>query len=212
MFFGIIRKLLKWAILILLAGIILVNLFVRFTSSPYIYHSIGNVKEADTALILGAAVYSGGDLSPVFQSRVEKALELYKEGKVKTILVSGDNSTVAHNEVNPVKDYLLKKGVSDKDIFLDHAGFDTYSSMYRARDIFKVKNIIVVTQAFHLPRAVFIARNLGIDAYGYSAPDGSEKLKNYIRESLATEKAVLNLIFKREPKFLGDVIPIENVL
>src|SRR6185295_18531017 len=96
-------------------------------------------------------------------------IELYKAGTVSKILVSGDNSTVSHNEVNPVRDYLLASGIPDRDIFLDHAGFDTYSTMYRARDIFGVASILIATQSFHLPRAVFIARALGVDAYGVDA-------------------------------------------
>ncbi|MCR4306378.1 MAG: YdcF family protein, partial [Candidatus Yonathbacteria bacterium] len=95
-----------------------------------------------------------------------------------------------------------------QDIFLDHAGFDTYSTMYRARDIFGVTSVLIATQSFHLPRAVFIARRLGIVAYGVNADVGHMLFRNYVREALANEKAVLNLIFHRKPKYLGDTIPI----
>lgn len=188
--------------------ICLVNLFIYLASLRYTYENIEEIPEAQTALILGAGVYSNGELSPVFQNRVDKAVELYKAKKVSKILASGDNSTVEHNEVNPVRNQLLEKGIPDSDIYLDHAGFDTYSTMYRARDIFEVTSVIIVTQSFHLPRALFIARSLGLDAYGIPASDVTKPIANNIREIFANEKAVLNVIFHRKPKFLGETIPI----
>src|ERR1019366_6630517 len=98
------------------------------------------------------------------------------------IIVSGDNSTVIYNEVNPVRLYLLSKGIPDQDIFLDHAGFDTYSTMYRARDIFGVSSVLVTTQSFHMPRAIFIARQLGIKAYGVDNGVGNILSRNNVRE------------------------------
>jgi SanA protein len=184
------------------------NTIVHLSSSTYIYEDIAEAKEKETALVLGAAVYSSGNLSPVYQKRVDKALELYEAGKVSKILASGDNSAVEYNEVNPVRNYLLAKGVPNEDIYLDHAGFDTYSTMYRARDIFEVSSVIVVTQSFHLPRAIFIARALGIDAHGVSADEDNIKISNYIREVFANEKALINVVFHRQPKYLGDTIPI----
>ena len=136
------------------------------------------------------------------------AIKLYEAKKVSKILVSGDNSTDSHNEVNPVRLYLISKGIPDEDIFLDHAGFDTYSTMYRARDIFGVSSTLVTTQSFHLPRAIFIARQLGIEAYGVNADVGHMLFRNYVRETLANEKAFLNLILHRKPKYLGEKIPI----
>ena len=188
--------------------VLIANFFIRAGTRPYIYKSAEDVPQAQTALILGAAVFRSGELSPVFENRVNAAIELYKIKKVSKILASGDNSTVWYNEVNPARAYLLNKGVPDQNIFLDHAGFDTYSTMYRAREIFQVSSIIVVTQSFHLPRAVFIARALGINAYGIPADDGSSPFKNYMREIFASEKAVLDLILQRKPKFLGEAIPI----
>ena len=149
-----------------------------------------------------------GALSPIFIDRVDMAIKLYEAKKVSKILVSGDNSTVIHNEVNPVRLYLISKGIPDQDIFLDHAGFDTYSTMYRAKSIFGVSSMLITTQSFHLPRAVFIARELGIKAYGVNADVGHILFRNYVREMLADEKAVLDLMFNRKPKYLGDKIPI----
>jgi len=195
-------------ILAFVIAIFLVNVVIYVESKPYIYKNIEDVGETQVALIPGAAILKNGGVSPIFRDRVDKAIELYKTQKVSKILVSGDNSTVAHNEVNPVRNYLLEKGIPDEDIFLDHAGFDTYSTMYRARDVFEVGSIVISTQSFHLPRSIFIAHMLGLEAYGVSADSGNILFKNYIREIFANEKAVLDLILHRQPKYLGEVIPI----
>ncbi len=189
--------------------ILLLFLVVRKETARYIFNDVGSVPDAKTVLILGARVSPDGVLSAVLKHRVDTALLLYREGKVRNILMTGDNSRLVYDEVKPVREYLLSEGVSDEDIFLDHAGFDTYSSMYRARDIFLVDSMLIVSQSFHLPRAVFIARNLGIEAYGVEADKGEYYLRNYIREPFSNVKAVLNLLFNRQPKFLGEEIPIE---
>lgn len=193
---------------LLITVILLTNIVIYLRAKPYIYDDAPDVPNAEAALIPGAAIFQDGALSSIFNDRADMAIRVYQEGKVSKILVSGDNSTVSHNEVNPVRLYLISKGIPDQDIFLDHAGFDTYSTMYRARDIFGVTSVLIATQSFHLPRAVFIARQLGIVAYGINADVGHMLFRNYIREALANEKAVLNLIFHRKPKYLGDTIPI----
>jgi SanA protein len=192
----------------LLAFVFLVKVVFAVVSIPYTYDTIEEVPEAQVVLIPGAAVLRNGGLSPVFKARVDVAMDLYRAGKVDKILVSGDNSTVSHNEVNPVRNYLLEKGIPPEDIFLDHAGFDTYSSMYRARDIFGVESMVISTQSFHLPRAVVIARALGVPAYGVRADVEHLLFRNYVREAFANVKAVMNLATFRKPKFLGDTIPI----
>jgi len=192
----------------LLAFILVTNVGIYTKTKPYLYQSVAAAPEAQAALIPGAAILINGGLSPIFRDRVDTAIEVYQAGKVQKILVSGDNSTLSHNEVNPVRNYLLGKGVPDEDIFLDHAGFDTYSSMYRARDIFGVSSVLITTQSFHLPRAVFIARKLGIVAYGVNADKGHMLFKNYVREALADEKALFDLMVDRQPKYLGEPIPI----
>lgn len=181
---------------------------IYVNARPYIYNTPEESPQGVVALVPGAAISDTGELSSVFVARIDMAIKLYEAGKVSKILVSGDNSTVSHNEVNPARIYLLSNGVLDQDIFLDHAGFDTYSSMYRARDIFEVSSVVITTQSFHLPRAVFIARRLGIEAYGVRADVENLLFRNYVREMLANEKAVLDLILHRTPKFLGEVLPI----
>jgi SanA protein len=177
-------------------------------SSKYIYSDIERLPHAQVAVIPGAAILQNGDLSPVLRDRVDMAITIYQKGIVGKILVTGDNSSLAHNEVNPIRNYLLKSGIPDQDIFLDHAGFDTYSSMYRARDVFLVDSMIVVSQAFHLPRAVYIARHLGITTYGMRADRGHYLFRNDVREIFGDVKALGNLLFDRQPKYLGKQIPI----
>ena len=193
---------------ILIIFILVTNMVFYAGTKSYTYNDTMKVPNAEVALIPGAAVLKDGALSPIFIDRVDMAIKLYEAKKVSKILVSGDNSTVIYNEVNPVRLYLISKGIPDQDIFLDHAGFDTYSTMYRARDIFGVSSALITTQSFHLPRAVFIARRLGIKAYGVNADVGHILFSNNIREVFADEKAVLDLIFSRKPKYLGDKIPI----
>ena len=193
---------------IIILFVLVNNAAINLVTRGYIYGKADEAASAEAALIPGAAILRNGDLSPIFKDRVDTAIQLYKAKKVLKILISGDNSTVSHNEVNPVRNYLLTKGVPDQDIFLDHAGFDTYSSMYRARDIFRVSSALITSQSFHLPRAVFIARKLGINAYGVNADKGHSLFKNYVREALADEKAVLDLLLRRKPKYLGPEIPI----
>jgi SanA protein len=194
---------------VLLAVLLAVSYMVINTGSrAYIYRNITELPHAEVAVIPGAAILLNGDLSPVLKDREDMAISIYQKGIVNKILVSGDNSSLTHNEVNPMKNYLLKNGIPEQDIFLDHAGFDTYSSMYRARDVFQIRSMIVVSQAFHLPRAVYIARHLGITAYGMVADRGHYLFYNDIREIFGDVKALGNLIFDRQPKYLGKVIPI----
>ena len=181
---------------------------VNKTTKPYIYTDIENVPSAQVGMVLGAAVFRNGTLSLVLKDRTNTAIALYKNKKIEKILVTGDNSRKTYDEVTPVQDYLLKNNIPTEDIFLDHAGFDTYSSMYRARDVFLADSLIIISQSFHLPRATYIARQLGITAYAISADKREYKTRNYIREVPATMKALIDLAVNRKPKFLGEPIPI----
>ncbi len=191
-----------------IAGIgLAVPIYVDRSTEPHIFNLVAEVPTSTVAIVLGASVVRG-EPSPILQERANVALELYKAGKVGKILVSGDDSVEGFDEVSPVRRYFESEGVSADDIFLDHAGFDTYSSMYRARDIFLVRDAIIVTQAFHLPRAVFLARNLGLQAYGIEASKRGGAVYNYLREVPASYKATFDLMFKRVPKYLGEQFPI----
>ena len=169
-----------------------------------------NNTNKQAALVLGARVWANGKMSDIFRDRVETGLRLYNQNKVQKILISGDHGRKDYDEVNAAKLYLLERGVLPEDIFLDHAGFDTYDSLYRAKNIFKVTSLIVVTQNFHLPRALYIAKKIKIDACGVSAD-----LHNYIgekkrnrREVLANIKAWLDILVDSSPTYLGGVINI----
>ncbi len=190
-------------------GVVVLNVFIYVATKNYIYDTPEEAPLVGVVLIPGAALLASGDLSPIFIDRVSIALELYETKKVSKILVSGDNSTDSHNEVVPVQNYLIENGVPEEDIYLDYAGFDTYSSMYRAREIFEIESILIATQSFHLPRAVFIGRSLGIESYGVNADEGNILFRNYVREVFANVKAVLSIMFRIKPKYLGDKIPIE---
>jgi SanA protein len=188
----------------------LINLIIFAKSTSYIYKTIDNVPVKTVAIVLGAKVYSDGRMSDMLADRAQTAVVLYQQKKVNKILVSGDHSRQDYDEVNTVKRYLLAAGIPAEDIFLDHAGFDTYDSMYRAVHIFHVSSAIVVSQHFHLPRAVYLARALGIDAVGVNADKRSYRgiFYNYIREIPARVKALINVMCKVKPKYLGPTIPI----
>ncbi len=166
---------------------------------------------ADAILVPGALVYNDNTVSPVLKDRLDYALELYVSKRAPKFLLSGDHGTKGYDEVNAMRSYLLAKGVPSEDIFMDHAGFNTYDSLYRAKNIFKVNSLLISTQKFHMGRALYIARNLNIDAYGYPSED--KRIYNmsylYFREAFARIKAFFDtVIIRRESKFLGEPIPI----
>jgi SanA protein len=138
------------------------------------------------------------------------AYKLYEDGYSEKIIVSGDHGKKYYDEVNVMKIYLLDKGVDSNNIFMDHAGFSTYDSVYRAKEIFLANKIIIVTQQFHLYRSLYIAKQLKLDAVGVSATlrDYSGSVKFEIREILARDKDFVKSIFKPEPKYLGDTISV----
>lgn len=192
--------------------ILTINIHIKNTTKEYIYNDLNKIPSQQTGLILGARVYKNGKMSDMLLDRVKTGVELYKNKKIKKILVSGDHGQKEYDEVNTIKNYLLKNKIPPKDIFLDHAGFDTYDSIYRAKNIFEVESLIIITQNFHLPRAIYIGQKLNIPTSGIIA-DKQKYLnieKNEMRENLARIKAFLNVIFKSQPKFLGEKIPING--
>ena len=145
--------------------------------------------------------------------RLDTALELYRAGVSERLLVSGDHGTPYYNEVGAMRAYLMARGVPSEHIFMDHAGFDTFASIYRARDVFEVKTCVVVTQLFHLKRALFIASELGVEAQGVHSDLHDYGRANYyrFREIFARTKAYLECrILDTSPAYLGPVIPISG--
>lgn len=188
--------------------VLVCNLTVIIATRTNVAGSINTLSEAQAVIILGAGVTESGELSAVLRDRVDTAVAIYRSGNVGAILVSGDNSTTEHNEVVPVQEYLLAQGIPAEDIFLDYAGFDTYDTMYRARAIFEVTSAVVVTQSYHLPRALYLADVVGIEAQGVVALHDRANLYNYAREVLARVKAVGNVLLRSQPEYLGKRIPI----
>lgn len=167
-----------------------------------IFNDIENVKDKNIAIVLGAAIK---DKRPgnYLQYRLDDAVELYKRGKVKKILVSGDNGRDAYDEISVMNNYLLKKGIPQNVIFGDYAGFDTYSTMERAVKVFDIKDAVIVSQGFHLPRAVYIAKQRGINATGYATRHSLGKRRYFVREYFATVKAFFDCLINRSPKYYG---------
>jgi SanA protein len=184
--------------------------YVDISTARFIYAPMQTPPHAEVAIVLGASVASNGTLSPVMQERADQAISLYLSGTVSKILVTGDNSTLQYDEVYPIGKYLLARGIPQQDIFLDYAGFDTYSSMYRASSIFGVTQALIISQQYHLPRAVFIARMLGIEAYGVDASQGEKYFYYSLREIPASLKAALDLATRRTPKYLGTQVPVSG--
>jgi len=196
-------------VLTIIALAMMVPIVMRTLVDRYITTTVDSVPRTEVALVLGASVYRGKP-SPVLAERADVAVALYRANKVSKILVTGDNGALSYDEVTPVRKYLLGAGIPSQDIFLDHAGFDTYSSMYRAREVFLARSLTIVTQDFHLPRALWIARRLGLDAYGIVAAGGENSPSDYIREIPAAIKALLNVLTDRQPKYLGPTIPLSG--
>jgi SanA protein len=193
-----------------LVTILLLQFHVARVSRPHIHSEIQNIKPAYVGIVLGASVRPDKSLSPILKDRVDAAYLAYSNKKFKKFLLSGDHRSRNYDEVNAMKTYLNKKGVPNEDIFLDHAGFDTYNSMFRAKEIFEVNDMIIFTQEFHLPRAVYLAQNLGLDAQGYISdmqdyPANGRLTK---REWLANIKAWIELNIDEKPVYSGKKIPV----
>ena len=169
------------------------------------------LENTDCVLILGAGVRNGSP-TPMLRDRLITGISLYKSGAAPKIIMSGDHGREDYDEVNVMKSYAVENGVPDGDVFMDHAGFSTYDSVYRAKAVFEADNIIIVTQKYHLYRALYIAERLGVNAVGVSADldDYSGQLKRDLREIAARDKDFFSCLFKPEPKYLGEKIPVRG--
>jgi SanA protein len=189
-----------------------INAFIVYAASDSIYESSADVPAKQAALVLGARVYDSGAVSPILEDRLQAALELYGAEKIEKLIVSGDHGREEYDEVRSMRDWLINEGVPAEDIFMDHAGFDTYDSVYRARDVFEAESIIIVTQRFHLPRAIFIADALGLETAGVVADkreySAASMRRNALREPLARLKALGSILVGAKPTYLGETIPV----
>ncbi len=169
------------------------------------------LENTDCVLVLGAGVRDGSP-TPMLRDRLITGISLYESGAAPKIIMSGDHGREDYDEVNVMKSYAVENGVPDGDVFMDHAGFSTYDSVYRAKAVFEADSIIIVTQKYHLYRALYIAERLGVNAVGVSADldDYSGQLKRDLREIAARDKDFFSCLFKPEPKYLGEKIPVSG--
>lgn len=167
---------------------------------------------ADCILVLGAGVHPDGRPSNMLEDRLLRGIELYEAGASEKLLMSGDHGRKNYDEVNVMKQFAVDRGVPSEDVFMDHAGFSTYESMYRARGIFEADKVIIVTQQYHLYRALYAAKRLGLDAYGVASDQrtyAGQKRRD-VRELLARGKDFMTGIFKPKPTYLGEAVPVNG--
>lgn len=207
-----------WLMIVMMGAILIpaaLLTYVALATRPYRYYNPDDVPEKRVALVFGAGIRQDGSPSAMLADRVQAAIALYEAGHVRKLLMTGDNSSVYYNEVVAMQRYAVAHGVPMEDITLDYAGFSTYESCYRAREIFGVEHAILVTQNYHLSRAVYTCRRLGIESIGLGTPDwGVYPLRAVsfytLRETLATFKALWQLHVTRPlPTFLG---PYEGIV
>ena len=208
-------RIIKWGFAGIVSGLavlLLINMIVINDTKTQILtpQTIGDF-DPDCVLVLGAGVWEGNVPSPILKDRLDKAIEISKLDIEKKLLMSGDHGQADYDEVNVMKDYAISAGLISSDIFMDHAGFSTYESLYRAKNIFGVKKVIIVTQKSHLYRALYIAKGLGLEAVGIPAKEihyGGDFLRE-IRESLARVKDSLTVIIKPQAT-PGELIDISG--
>lgn len=201
--------------IILLLGTIWANTAIKKASKPYVSADLKALSNFKVGLLLGTCKnLPNGDPNEFFFNRIDAAAELYKNKKIQYILISGDNSTAGYSEPVDMKNELLKQGVPDSAIYLDYAGFRTLDSVVRAKEVFGQRRFLVISQQFHNERAVYIARAMGIEAFGYNAKDvtASKGFKTRLREYFARVKVFLDLRFGVQPRFLGERILIGSAV
>lgn len=209
------KKILKISLLtvILITFVIfLMNFFVVLSVRNRVLYDkeYKNLSDVQCIIVLGAGIRTDKP-SPLLRDRLDKAIELYFDGAAPKIIMSGDHGKENHDEVNVMKDYAIEKGVPSEDIFMDHAGFSTYDTMYRAKNVFGVKKAILVTQKYHIFRSLYIANQMGIDAYGVPT---LVKRKNgvfrEIREVLARGKDLIKTKISSSNNYKGETISLEQ--
>ncbi len=192
-----------------------INIYVISYASKYILTSeeAAKLSDVDCITVLGAHVRDDGSPSLMLESRLDMAINLYENGVADKMLMTGDHGQHEYDEVNNMMDYAIANSdISKENVFLDHAGFSTYESAYRAKAIFQIEKTVITTQKYHLYRAVYNARKNGIEAYGVASDDYDWPGMTYykIRESIAIFKDFFGCLFNVKPTYLGDVIPISG--
>ena len=196
------------------SAVMIANGHVKTTSAPQILspEQAAQLSEVDCIIVLGCLVKADGTPSDMLEDRLLQGIALYQSGVSPKLLMSGDHGQKEYDEVNTMKAFAIQAGVPSEDVFMDHAGFSTYESIYRAKEVFGAKKIVIVTQEYHLFRALYIAESLGIEAYGVSADLRSYagQTKRDVREVLARIKDLAYTVIKPEPTYLGDPISLQD--
>jgi len=208
---SIMMKVFKTIFIVGVVGLLLllgINVYVRGTVKERIVsiEEAESLSDVDCIIVLGASVNNNEYPSPMLEDRLKRGIELYYKECAPKIIMSGDHGGLYYDEVNVMKNYAINNGVPSEDVFMDHAGFSTYESMYRAKEVFGADKVIVVTQGYHLDRAVYIGKKMGLDVYGVSAEDiryGGQFARD-VREFLAIGKDFFTTLLNTEPTFLGD--------
>ena len=215
------KRILRFAALSLVAAILMgvlivfsIHAYVINTSSDRIVspETAASLSDVDCILVLGCLVKDNGNPSDMLHDRLRMGVELYDAGVAPKLLMSGDHGRTNYDEVAAMKQFAIDAGVPSADVFMDHAGFSTYESIYRAKEIFKAERIVIVSQEYHLYRALYIAEQLGVEAYGVSADyrNYSGQTGRDVREILARIKDVFSCLFEVEPTYRGTPIPING--
>lgn len=200
---------------ILGAGLLLIiNPIVKSSTADQILTSqeAAQLEDVDCILVLGCFVHDSGRPSDMLHDRLTRGVELYELGAAPKLLMSGDHGRTNYDEVAAMKQFAVDAGIPSENVFMDHAGFSTYESVYRAKEIFQADKVLIVTQEYHLYRALYIANRLGVEAYGVSSDYHvyAGQSARDAREVLARIKDFAICIYKPEPTYLGDVIPISG--
>ena len=210
------RKIIKYIIMLILifgVSVLAINFFVKIVTKNRILkkEEYSKLEDIDCIIVLGAGIW-GDKPSPMLEDRLKEAISLYNQNISSKIIMSGDHGKENYDEVNIMKEYAIEQGVKSEDIFMDHAGFSTYESMYRAKEVFEANKIVIVTQKYHLYRALYIAKQLGIEAYGVNSDPRKYVGATYreAREIVARDKDFIKCIFKPQPKYLGETIPVNG--
>ncbi len=192
--------------------VITISYWMKFKAKDCIYDSVLDVPKNKVGLVLGASkLTSNGTINLYYKYRLEAVYQLYKSGKIQFILISGDNSRKEYDEPSDFKNDLILKGIPREKIFLDYAGFRTLDSIVRAKEVFGLNSVTIISQKFHNERAVYLSNHFNVNAIAFNAQDvrGRYGAKTRLREYLARTKASIDILFNVEPKFLGKKIEIK---
>lgn len=204
-------KIALYLVIIGLIAVVSVNYYVKSSTKTKIYYSAKKFPKNDVGIIFGAGI-NGNQPSKYLKDRLDSGIMLWKAKRINKILLSGDNGRDEYDELTVMKNYCYNHGVDTTKIFIDYAGFDTYSTMYRAKHIFKIKRATLISQKYHLNRAIYIGQKLGIKCVGYSANKGEYLSYKYVcfREYGSIFKSFFDVLRNREPRFLGTQIDING--